>query len=147
VISESKLKWMGVLTCDADWVHEFVMLFVDQLVHWEPLMFAVQHSVGQVEAKVFNDNQEKEVASKLPSVWGTFNIEPPWELPVVAPRSKCEATEVYDNIVKNAVFESFFNQFSPGDWILLPWPWNILFNFILFKEGIFSSVKDPVKPI
>jgi hypothetical protein len=41
VVSKSKLKRMSVLTCDTDWVHEFMMLFVDHLVHWEPFMFTV----------------------------------------------------------------------------------------------------------
>lgn len=100
-----------------------------------------------MEPKIFTDNQEKEVASKLPGVWGVLNSKVPWNLPVVHPSSKGQGSKVHENIVENAANHSLFNLFSPANWIDLPWPWGILLNFILLKESIFSSVNDPVKHV
>ena len=29
MVAESKLKWVSIFTCNADWMHELVVLFVD----------------------------------------------------------------------------------------------------------------------
>tara|TARA_B110000285_G_scaffold228647_1_gene291935 strand:- start:564 stop:881 length:318 start_codon:yes stop_codon:yes gene_type:complete len=100
-----------------------------------------------MEPKIFTDNQEKEVTSKLPGVWGVLNSKVPWNLPVVHPSSEGEGSKVHENIVENAANHSLFNLFSPANWISLPWPWGVLLNFILLKESIFSSVNDPVEHV
>ena len=103
--------------------------------------------MGHVEAKIFADNQDEEVASELPSVWGLIHSEVPWKLPVVTPSSERKSAEVHDNVVEDAADHSLFNKLSPGYCIGLPWPWGILFDFILFKESVLSSVNEPVKSI
>jgi hypothetical protein len=100
-----------------------------------------------METEILTDNQDKEVASELPSIWGIFNFKVPWNLPVVHPSSKGQACKVHENVVENAEHHSLFNQFSPGNSVSLPWPWSILLNLILLKESKFSSVNEPVKHV
>lgn len=54
-------------------------------------MLAMEHSMSHVEPKVLTDNQDEEVASELPSIWGILDSEVPWDLPVVDPSGEGEA--------------------------------------------------------
>lgn len=143
MVAKHELQWMSILTCDTNWMHEFVMLLVDPLVKRESLVFAMQHSVCHVESKVFTSDQDKHVSDHFPRVWKTCNIHSPWDLPVVHICSEGKADTVQEDVIKNTLKQASFDEFPPANWIDLPWPWVILLNFELFKEWVLTTVYDP----
>ena len=66
MVAKHKLKWMSIFTSNAYWMHEFMMLFVDPLIQWESLIFAVKHSMCHMECKVLTNDQNKHVSKHLP---------------------------------------------------------------------------------
>lgn len=100
-----------------------------------------------MESEIFTDDQDKEVTSQLPGIWSVFNSEVPWKLPVVHPCGEGEAEEIHDDIVKNALNQSFLNKFYPGYSISFPWPWSVFLNFVLLEKCVLSSVNEIVPHI
>jgi len=94
VVANNKFYRVGILTRDTDWVHEIMVLFVEPLVEWQSFIFAVESSVGHVEAEVFDNNEDQHVSSHFKRVWKVMNCSPPWDLPIVHPRCECQADKV-----------------------------------------------------
>ena len=126
---------------------DFVMGLVPHLVYREVLALNMEQSMHDIKSCIFTYNHEDELLQQYPVTWKIYNIKLPRNLPIICYANENCKYSINDSIVKHELFYRRFCFFFPTYRISFPWPWHVLFDFILFKELKFIFVNKIVDKI
>lgn len=143
VVTQGEFKRVGVGSANADTLSKLMVLLVEELVHWEPLVSDVEGAVSPVEHKVVHHNDDEHLLGKCQRSWKSLLSDvQEWVLLVVVPQRQDVASDSNHGMVEDDVEHGGLELLQPGFAVLLPWPLDVLLDLVLLQEWVLHLVDD-----